>query len=98
LFVKSRFTTYFLATLLALVANFGVPVARIAVCRATGDIAWVENARRTQPDISEHRVIAAPVRPCTALAIPTDDPPILIAILDQSLFQRPPPPALLSRS
>jgi len=95
--VKPRFTTYLFATLLAIVAYFGAPVATIAISRATDSIVWVENARRTQPEISEPREAVASSRPWTALTIPQDDPPVPIAILDQSLFQRP-PPALLSRS
>jgi hypothetical protein len=85
------------AALLLLVANFGAPAFSIAMGRASSSIVYVRQSRRAQREMAEHRKpTAIPHRDTARIAnANTQAPPRL---LDQSLFQRPPPSAFLARS
>jgi hypothetical protein len=100
--VKPRFTTWFLAALLAIAMPFGVPVSRVGT--PSYGIVRIDPARRPEPGrIVERRertpLIQARTSPgIPASGIPAHDLHWPIPILNQPLFQRPPPEALLSRA
>ena len=89
--VKPRFTSWFLALLLAVATPFGVPVSRIEV-PAYG-IVSIYRAKDAQRQ-SEQRPVIAVSKPRLQAALPGDDLPRPVTLLDQSLFQRPPPEPL----
>jgi len=68
--VKPRFTTWLLATLLAFVACFSVPVARVESTRASHTIVWVDESRRTEGEIAEPRRASQPALGSAALTGP----------------------------
>jgi hypothetical protein len=84
-----------LAALLAIATPFGVPVSSVAA--PSYGIVRIDAARRAEQRIAERRERTLLPQPRTSPVMPSDDLRGPILILDQSLFQRPPPAALLFR-
>lgn len=95
--VKPRFTTLLMAALLALTAAFVVPSSRVTAPCASYGVVGVQDTQPAQKTPQNRKVAVSPqVQACPA--VPTPDFIQRIRLLDQSLFQRPPPAALLSRA
>jgi hypothetical protein len=92
--VEPRFTTWFLAALLTLATSLAVPISSVVVTPTYG-ISRSDGVRREQQKVSERRERTPLLPSRTSPRIPAYDLSGPILILDQSLFQRPPPSALL---
>jgi hypothetical protein len=96
--VISRRTTWVLAALALFTAAFGIPVGSPARPRAQYEIVYTApRARRTALQAEEPRVAARPQRVPAPAAVSEYHCIAPAAIFAFSLFQRPPPAALLSR-
>ena len=92
--VKPRFTTLFLAALLALTTSVAVPTSSLVVT-STYAISRCEEVRRAHQKLAEQHEPTLPPSPRISVAIPSGNLRGQITIVDQSMFQRPPPDALL---
>jgi hypothetical protein len=85
-----------LTLLLSMAGCFGTPTASIAIPRSSYSVVWPGTSAR-QPnvprlEIAESRQAVPPLATDSLQVIATDDAPASAALLDPSLFQRPPPP------
>jgi len=96
--VKRRPTAWLLTLLFGVAACFGTPAASTAIPRSSYSVVWPgkSTAKPTVPrqEIAESRqAIASPAKDSLQV-LAKDDAPAPAALLDPSLFQRPPPRAL----
>jgi hypothetical protein len=98
-YVKPRFTSWLVAVLLLFAATFGLPAARTAPARVVTSIVWVDKSARLKREAPESREVGTAPRLRThGKVLPVESISRPAALLDTSLFQRPPPSHPLVRS
>ncbi|MEO8098580.1 MAG: hypothetical protein ABI811_12830 [Acidobacteriota bacterium] len=95
--MKLRFRAWLLIALLALTANFGVQVSRVAPPRTSSAIVFCDESGRIQENAVEARPPRIPFRTTPAPRFVSSDTPRAEAAQHWSLFQRPPPAPLSIR-
>ena len=98
--MKPRRTTWLLAALMLACAAFGLPASRIASGRESFQVVCLDHrAPRQRREIPERRRNDTPVQVRSApLPFPVHQPARPASIAALARFQRPPPPALFSRT
>jgi hypothetical protein len=92
--VKRRPTAWLLTLLLGVAGCFGVPAPGSAIPRASFSVVWPDKSLHKQApkqEIAESGEAAGLLAADSQPVIPKDDAPAPSALLDPSLFQRPPP-------
>jgi len=93
--VKLRRTAWLLSLLFGVAGCFGTPAASIAIPRASYSVVWpgksTGESNVPRRELAESRETAPPRTTNSLQVTATNDASAPAALLDPSLFQRPPP-------
>jgi hypothetical protein len=84
-----------LSLLFGVAAFFGTPAASFAIPGTSYSVVWPDKAsdksQAPRQETAEFRTAVPPPATESVPVLPKDDAPAQVALLDHSLFQRPPP-------
>ena len=93
--MKLRRTAWLLTLLLSMAGCFGTPIASVAIPGTSYSIVWPDKSANKpvvpKHEIAESREVVPPPAVASLQSTAKDDAPAPAALLDPSLFQRPPP-------